>query len=479
MNLAKLPSTTAFRLAASFAALFSSAVLIVFAFLYLAMGQALEARLERRVIARIAQLQTSTRGEDHVEDGTEDNETSDGHGLLEHLAQSVRDAAEVHSDHPDIILLTDAAGGFVAGNIQSAPKFDGWRRLTHADLVVRGTWPHDDIHVLGRWTVVKHGNLFVGGDTEDIEETQHLLLMGLLWSLGLTTLLALTAGVLLGLRAQGRIDAMGTALSAVAKGDLTRRVILRRSRDDLDGVARQINAALDRLQVLFESVQQSAADIAHELRTPLGRLRQRLDTARSRAQNTSDYAAAIDASLGDIDSIADTFEALLSINQIESGSARAAFVEVDLAAIAETVFEAYGAVAEDQGQLLVRVLPAGGTARILGNTALLTRMLANLVENAIRHCPRGAQIAIELTGNAAGALILTVRDTGPGIPAAERERVLDRFYRLEKSRSTPGSGLGLAIVAAIARLHEARIALGDNQPGLVVSIQFAATTQAG
>jgi signal transduction histidine kinase len=210
-------------------------------------------------------------------------------------------------------------------------------------------------------------------------------------------------------------------------------------------------------------------DIAHDLRTPLGRLRNHLEGALQRDAPPAELRAAVADALEQADAILDTFRALLRIAEIETGSRRAGFRILDLSGLAEGLAEGYAAVAEDRGQMLVAAVAPG--VRVWGDPALLSQLLVNLIENALRHTPAGATVRVAVALRD-GAPEVTVADDGPGIPAADRERVFRRFVRLETSRSTPGSGLGLSLVAAVAELHGIAVRLGDNRPGLVVSLRF-------
>jgi signal transduction histidine kinase len=223
------------------------------------------------------------------------------------------------------------------------------------------------------------------------------------------------------------------------------------------------------VQALMESLRHVSNDIAHDLRTPLGRLRQRLEDARLRARSLEDYETAVDRAIADTDAILATFSALLRIAQIESGTRKASFSAVDLSGVFRSIADAYGAVAEDRGQILTAAVTPGVDVR--GDRELLMQMLANLVENAIRHTPEGARIGIGLERGADGPVGI-VSDTGPGIPPEARDKVFQRFYRLDRSRSTAGNGLGLSLVAAVAETHGIAITLADNQPGLEVRLRF-------
>jgi signal transduction histidine kinase len=225
------------------------------------------------------------------------------------------------------------------------------------------------------------------------------------------------------------------------------------------------------LQRLIQSVNETSSDIAHDLKHPLGRLRQRLEVARGNAQSVAAFREVISGALGEIDTIVATFEALLRITQIEAGAGRQRFAPVDLAALIGNVAEVYGPVIEDEGLSLDWTIKPAPGVMVQGDRELLTQLFANIIENSIRHCPKGTRVTIRLL-TAGDLAIARLCDTGPGIPEGERDKVFQRLYRLEKSRSRPGSGLGLSLVAAIAELHDAKIELSDNRPGLCVAIAF-------
>jgi signal transduction histidine kinase len=216
-------------------------------------------------------------------------------------------------------------------------------------------------------------------------------------------------------------------------------------------------------------MRQVSADIAHDLRTPLNRLRIWIEAAQVAEAGGRPAGADLAAALAESDALAQTFAALLRIAQVESGSPRARFVGLDLAAVVRSVAEVYEGVAAEAGMTLV--CRAETPAPIVGDKELLTQVMANLIENALRHCSPGTAItcSVQVPGP---SVIAAVADTGPGIPETERENVLRRLYRLEKSRSTEGSGLGLALVKAVAEVHDAELVLGDAGPGLVVTLRF-------
>ena len=224
----------------------------------------------------------------------------------------------------------------------------------------------------------------------------------------------------------------------------------------------------------MQSVRQVSNDIAHDLRTPLTRLRQRLELAQRRAQSVGEWRHAADGCISDMDTILETFGALLRIAQIESGMPARRFAEVDLSELLRTLIEVYQPMAEEKEQPFATDIASDLT--VWGDRELLTQMIANVIVNAMKHSPRGAPIRLATT-EPAGTIAVAVSDSGPGIPNEQRARVFQRFYRLERSRSTPGNGLGLSLVEAIAALHQIGIELADDAPGLRVTMRFQAPDQ--
>jgi signal transduction histidine kinase len=231
---------------------------------------------------------------------------------------------------------------------------------------------------------------------------------------------------------------------------------------------------LERNQLAMESVRQVSNDIAHDLRTPLTRLRQRLDLAQRRGRSVEEWQRTADGCISDMDAILETFGALLRIAQIESGMPARRFAKVDLSDLLRTVIEVYQPMAEEKEQPFTADIVTDLT--VWGDRELLTQMVANVIENAMKHSPRGASIRLAAS-ESASTIAVAVSDSGPGIPSEQRARVFQRFYRLEHSRSTPGNGLGLSLVEAIAALHQIGIELTDNAPGLRVTLRFHAPDQ--
>jgi signal transduction histidine kinase len=328
--------------------------------------------------------------------------------------------------------------------------------------------------VLGRGVYIgPQTYLFVGRDTAPMAATRVRILKAFAWIEWAAMLLAGMGGVFFSLQFMRRIDAIGRTCQSIISGKFNDRIPLRGSGDELDRLAVAINNMLDRISMLLDNLRQVSSDVAHDLRTPLTHLRNRLEEARHKAVTTDDYAVLITHAIGDTDHLLVIFAALLRISQIESGSRLAAFTALSLSELMERVYEMYRPVAEDAHQVLLQDIQKG--VRIHGDAELLTQMFSNLIENAIRHTPSGTRILIRLSASG-GMVTAAVEDNGPGIPAAERDKVFRRFYRLTRSRTTPGNGLGLALVAAIANLHAAKTDLADNHPGVCLRLSFEYVT---
>ncbi len=447
---------TPVRLAAIFTALFVATALVVFAGLYVELGRELEKEIRSRVEETADALAAVGREK--------------GFNELADLIESEADTAR----NDTVLLLIDEEGRFRAGNVRHVRPADSWITLPRADLIFVSNQGRPDDVFLARWFPVTGGRLLVGIIDREIRKTRLILLDGLLWALAGTVLVAGLSSALLAWRAQARIAAIATTLEAVKRGQLDVRVAMSGSGDDMDHIGEEINRTLNQLKSLVDNVNQSSSDIAHDLKKPMGRLQRHLDEARRSARTPEEFRAAIDVALNDLDSIVETFEALLSIAQIEAGARRSRFRPVDLREVIAEIGDVYEAVAEDNGQCLSVADHLACPAKIFGDSELLVQLVANLIENAIQHCPRGTTIELGLATSNDGYTI-SVADNGPGIPPEERANVLRRLYRLERARSTPGSGLGLSLAAAISDLHSARLRLDDNRPGLWVGVTFPAS----
>ena len=449
--------STSFRLLAWYAAVFGASVAILLAMVYWITLAALDEQLNHSV-----ERETQVLVDLYHDRG------------LDSVVRAIQLRVVELRPPRRYYLLQDADGQRIAGNFPQMKPTEGEMVLPVSFLYPDRRSKAED--PAGAYPIVAQGRrlekgefLLVGESRYWAVRAQEAILRALAWGIAITVLLAAGGGTALGSRFLRRIEEINRTTRSIMDGDLSKRVPTRGGDDEMDNLALNLNAMLDRIQGLMESLKQVSDDIAHDLRTPLSRLRHRLEAAREKAG--SDGEPVIEQSIAELDAILETFSALLRIAQIESGARRVAFSDVSLAQIVSTVSETYAPVAEDNGQRLNAVVDYAST--IHGDRELLTQMVANLIENSIRHCPAGVDIAVAV-GQEAGAPVVRVADNGPGIPAPERDKVFHRFYRLEASRTTPGSGLGLALVKAVADLHGASAELSDNHPGLRFTVRFHA-----
>lgn len=357
-------------------------------------------------------------------------------------------------------LLAAPDGQPLAGNLAQAPPGTGWQTIEvrRADGEV--------VPVLAHGMRLPQGALlFVGRDLSGVAALESRLLGAAGWVGFGAVLLGLGGGLLIGRGVARRTAAMDASLAAVAAGELGRRLPVTGRGDEFDRLSMRINAMLDRLAEVMDALRSVTDDIAHDLRTPLTRLRQRLEEVTRAA--SGEALASARAAEAECAAILEMFAALLRIAQVEAGAQRSAFARFDLSGVLEAVAEVYAPAAEERGQTLSADIAPGLEA--FGDRALVTQLFANLVENAVRHGREGGRVRIALTRADDRAEVL-IEDDGPGIPQHERERVFRRFHRLDSARATPGSGLGLALVRAVAGLHGMAVRLEDAGPGLRVRV---------
>ncbi|WP_454915832.1 ATP-binding protein [Xanthobacter sediminis] len=316
--------------------------------------------------------------------------------------------------------------------------------------------------------------LLVGRDIEERDTLRDLVARPAQWAVVLIVVLGLAGGVFVTRRVLKRIDAMTATSETIMAGDLSGRLAVAGTGDEFDRLAHSLNAMLERIEALMHGLKDVSDNIAHDLKTPLTRLRNRAEEALRTARSAEEWRAALEATIEESDGLIRTFDALLMIARAEAGQARDNMSDVDLADLAGNVAELYEPLADEQGlDLTVTVQPV----EVHGVRELLAQALSNLLDNAVKYArpPDGARgrITVSVAREGAHALV-TVADSGPGIPAEDRERVVERFVRLEASRTRPGSGLGLALVAAVARLHGGELAFADNAPGLSATLRLPA-----
>ncbi|HWG04486.1 MAG TPA: HAMP domain-containing sensor histidine kinase [Beijerinckiaceae bacterium] len=317
-------------------------------------------------------------------------------------------------------------------------------------------------------------HLLVGENIDDLALFTRQIDAALIASVTFIFFLAVAASVAVTRRTVGRIEAINTASRSIMDSGLGQRMPLRGTHDEWDHLAQNLNSMLERIESLMAEVKQVSDNVAHDLRTPLTRMRGRLERASIGARDPERDRSLIHETIADLDEVLRIFASLTRISQIESTNRKAAFRTVDLSEVAGQVVELFDAAAEDREMHLY----VANTAPVLvtADRDLLFDAMANLVDNAIKHGRRNGHVIVGIERNAVCALVY-VADNGPGIPAQERQHVFKRFYRLEESRGTPGNGLGLSLVAAVARLHGAQIEMVDNNPGLKVELHFPAAAE--
>jgi len=389
----------------------------------------------------------------------------------------------------NLYLVTTPEGRAFGGNVESLSPgvmaSTGWSETAYRRLDEQDTANH---RALVRVTELSNGfRLLVGRDLEERRRLFGIVANAAQWSLLVVIVLGLGGGIFVARRVLRRIDAMTGTTQRIMAGDLTGRLPVGRSGDELDRLAENLNAMLERIEALMAGLKEVSDNIAHDLKTPLTRLRNRAEEALAKSGCEADYRAALERTIEESDGLIRTFNALLMIARAESGQARGNMDDFDAADVAGGIHELYEPLAEDDGMTL-KVKTQ--TAPLHGNRELIGQALANLVENAIKYGKPDAETAgtvvsmdarqITIEAKREGdQVLLSVTDRGPGIPEVDRKHVVERFVRLEASRTMPGSGLGLSLASAVATLHGGELRLGDAQPGLVATLALPARAGAG
>jgi len=375
-----------------------------------------------------------------------------------------------------LYLVTTFAGEALAGNVTALSPgvlgSPGWSETSYRRLDEAEEPNHPEHHALVRVFQLPGGfRLLVGRDLDERERLYHIVLAAGRWSIAIVIVLGLAGGLFVTRRVLRRVEAMTETTRTIMDGDLGGRLPVAGTGDELDRLAENLNIMLDRIEALMAGLKEVSDNIAHDLKTPLTRLRNRAEQALRTAKSDAAYRTALEATIDESDGLIRTFNALLMIARAESGQARDDMSDFDAAEIARDVGELYEPLAEEKGIALK--VEADAPAPVKGSRELVSQALANLVDNAIKYAePERKHIngtAPEIVVRALSEgdrILLTVADQGPGIPESDRNRVVERFVRLEQSRSQPGSGLGLSLAAAVARLHGGELTLADNQPGL-------------
>ncbi|WP_336799475.1 ATP-binding protein [Kaistia sp. MMO-174] len=379
-----------------------------------------------------------------------------------------------------LYVVTDSQGRVVAGNVTEVPpallKLSGLDPVTVPYKRLEGETTHH-IAMVQVLPLPNGFRMLVGRDISEIERIRDLIGKAMISAVVLLICLALVSWFFVSRRVLKRIDSVTATSRQIMAGDLSGRLEITPAGDEFDRLAENLNAMLDRIMHLLHGLKDVSDNIAHDLKTPLTRLRTRVETTLAGPADVEAYRTALEATIEESDQLIRTFNALLMIARVEAGSPDGALGPLDLAQIAADVVEFYEPVAEEAGVTLT--LSAEGPLPLSGSRELISQALANLLDNAIKYVASGEPVVeaptVAVTARQVeNEIVVSVADNGPGIPEAERVRVLQRFVRLEKSRSQPGSGLGLSLVDAVVKLHHGTVALGDAGPGLVVTLRFPA-----
>ncbi len=387
----------------------------------------------------------------------------------EHEAEEMIGDRTIASDAEDRFLLQRGSGHRLAGNLPAMAPRAGVFHIPY--LQSRKFSGADSGHeILGRGKFIAPGlYAFVGRDTFGIRQSEHRIVLIFAWVLDAGIVLAGLSGLWLSQRFLRRVDAITDTCYAIMAGRLSDRIRTKGAGGELERLATTVNGMLDRIQALMESLRQVSNDIAHDMRTPLTHLRASLEKAHARARSTQDYAVAVEQAIGEADYLLNMFAALLRIARIEAAGRRETFCDIDLGELLHYACELYAPQLEDAGHMFG--FSVDGAVPVMGDWQMLLQLVTNLLDNALHHTPTGTAVTA-WAGIEGGAPTLVIADNGPGIPEPDRDRVFRRFFRGERSRTTPGSGLGLSLVAAIAELHGASIELQDNGPGIRMLVRF-------
>lgn len=465
--LTKLFRTTTFRLSLTYFALFSAAAILAIVYLYWNTTVLLSRQLNQTIDAELKGLaeQYNAGGRDQ---------------LVRIVAQRSRTPGN------SLYLVADRNEKQLAGNL-SAVSPQLWDSVGPVEFFYSRPAQGGVEQRLAFANVFRlpgGDRLIVGRDIEDRRELSRLIRSTMLWGLGVMALVGLGGGYWVSRRLLARVDDLSATTRTIMAGDLSRRLPVSGSGDELDRLAESLNSMLGRIEQLMAGMREVSDNIAHDLKTPLNRLRNRVEQALREPPDEGAYRAALERTIEEADDLMKTFNALLSIARLEAGTGGDDRDSLDLSALVRDAAELYEPVAEERGIALKADL--ADRVPVRGNRQLLGQAIANLIDNALKygvvppsqangHAPE----VVVRTGRHDGLAQIAVSDRGPGVPASERERVLSRFVRLEASRSEPGSGLGLSLVAAVARLHGGTLRLEDNDPGLrvVLSLPLESSTQ--
>jgi signal transduction histidine kinase len=456
--LAKTLRSSTFRLALLCIAIFG---LILFAFLFYILDTSTNFGIAQSDAALNGDLQILR--ETYEELGQE--------GLTGKINRNANDPRVGHG----LFLLADASYRPVAGTLAEWPQSLPREPQGTGDFKLVSDGAETRIF-RAQWTALAGGvHLLAATEITDLRQFQRRMGYAFSFAALFIVIVSAASGIIVTRRTVGRIEAINAASRAIMESDLQKRIPVHGASDEWDQLAANLNSMLDRIEFLMGEVKQVGDSIAHDLRTPLTRMRARLERASLGPRNAEDDQALLASTIVDLDDVLRMFRALTRISQIEASTQASRLRTLDLSLVAREVAELFDAAAEERGSRLE--IDGKESIEILGDRDLLFDAISNLVDNAIKHGRERGLVRISADACENGA-VLAISDDGPGVPADERDLIFKRFYRSEKSRCTPGNGLGLSIVAAVARAHGANVKLSSNEPGLIVELQFPPSTPA-
>ena len=458
MLLAKTLSSTTFKQALIAIGTFGMIASAIFSYVYVSTSSYVRGRTDRAILSEYNGLQDT-----YQRAGRE--------GLVAAIGQRMTDK----SFAGNLYVLADPSLSVLAGNLAELPHAaaaaPGWTEFRAGASLPRAA----NVPLVRATTgMLANGDrLLVGRDISDIDSFTAQIKTAVILIVALMFVVAAVVSILVTRRTVGRIEQINATSRAIMQSGLDQRIPLRGSNDEWDRVAENLNSMLDRIETLMGEVKQVSDNVAHDLRTPLTRMRGRLEKALHGGRTAEDDQALIGDTISDLDAVLGIFSSITRIAHIETKARQGAFRTVNLVEIAGEVAELYDAAAEQDGTRLT--LAGDREVLVTGDRDLLFDAIANLVDNAIKHGRAGGHVVVR-GENLDGGAMISVADDGPGIPADQHEHVFKRFYRLEQSRYAPGNGLGLSLVAAVANLHGARIEMLDNAPGLNFKLWFSSRT---
>ncbi|RYZ69541.1 MAG: HAMP domain-containing histidine kinase [Proteobacteria bacterium] len=432
-----------FRLGLSYAMFFAASAFILGGVIVFTTGGFLERQLRDHVQYSANQLLN-----DYYEDG------------LDELRHDIRERVE--SDHPDRLwyFLRSPDGRVEFDELTQFPE-PGWHkvRVLNKNILLLSIALNDGY------------KMAVAISLESVEAAGRALRNTFMIATALTLVLSALGGFFLSRASLVKLENLKATVNTIGQDDLHLRVPLSQSGDEFDELSVLINRMLSRIETLVREVQGVSANVAHDLRTPLGRMKQKLETLSESPDLLPAQKEKIDEISGSLDEALTTFSAILRIAEVNSGTRRSEFKSLELSTLLEKIRSAYEPVVEDSHRKII--FEAANNLSIVGDAPLLTQLLANLIENTLQHTAEGTVIEVRAFAGAGGKPILSIADNGAGISADEREKITQPFFKVDRSRNSKGSGLGLSLVAAIAKLHDAGLQIHDNQPGTRIEIRFA------